>query len=107
MTLPYWGDDKVVEEPHHHPALLLKHVSQHTTAPAAEGAMIPLPTPDEVDAAQPDPRLAKRSQGRVSEVGSSNPEVEQTKGLGEADISSFWVELEDSLERSDSIPVML
>ncbi|GJS16048.1 hypothetical protein Tco_0410520 [Tanacetum coccineum] len=36
---------------------------------------------------------------------SSNLEVEQIKGLGDADISSFWVDLEDSLERSDSILV--
>ncbi|GJU35269.1 hypothetical protein Tco_1183623 [Tanacetum coccineum] len=96
ITLPSWGDAKVVEEPHHHPAPFLERVLWHTTAPAAEGAMIPLPTLDEVVAAQPDPRLARRS---------SNLEVEQIKGLGDADISSFWVDLEDSLERSDSIPV--
>ncbi|GJT91396.1 hypothetical protein Tco_1080241 [Tanacetum coccineum] len=35
----------------------------------------------------------------------SNPEVEQTEGLGDADISSFCVELEDSLYRSGSILV--
>ncbi|GJZ89692.1 hypothetical protein Tco_0661474 [Tanacetum coccineum] len=75
----------------------------HTTAPAAKGALIPLPTPDEATTSQPDPRLARRSQ--VPEVGSSNLEVEQTKGLGDADISRFCVELEDSLERSGNIHV--
>ncbi|GJU61134.1 hypothetical protein Tco_1238900, partial [Tanacetum coccineum] len=42
MNLPFCGDAK------------------HTTAPAYEGALIPLPTPDEAAAAQPDPRLARR-----------------------------------------------
>ncbi|GJZ14291.1 hypothetical protein Tco_0549521 [Tanacetum coccineum] len=43
------------------------------------GALIPLPTPDEVVAAQPDPRLARRSQGpskgkaRISSVVASEP----------------------------------
>ncbi|GJW85161.1 gypsy type transposase [Tanacetum coccineum] len=66
ITLPSWGDAKVVEEPHHHPAPFLERVLWHTTAPAAE---------------------------------------DHIKRFGDADISSFWVELEDSLERSDSIPV--
>ncbi|GJT42290.1 hypothetical protein Tco_0951005 [Tanacetum coccineum] len=62
------GDAKVVKEPHNHPAPLLEHVSRHTTAPAAKGALILLPTPDEVVAAQPDPRLARRSQGPSKEM---------------------------------------
>ncbi|GKA31229.1 hypothetical protein Tco_0717534 [Tanacetum coccineum] len=125
-------DAKIVEEPHQHPAPLLERAPRHTTAPAAKGALIPLPTLDKVAAAQPDPHLDRRSQGpskgkaristtvsfepnqpskksklrkRVPEVGSTNLEVEQTEGLGDANISSFWVELEDSLERSNSIPV--
>ncbi|GJU08379.1 hypothetical protein Tco_1124809 [Tanacetum coccineum] len=126
------SDAKVVKEPHHLPTPLLDSVPQHTTAAADEGALFPLPTPDKVATAQPDPRLARRSQGpykgkariyldvaselnqpskkrklrkKVSEVGSSNPEVEQTKGLGDADISNFWVEFEGSLERGDSTHV--
>ncbi|GJU14855.1 hypothetical protein Tco_1142821, partial [Tanacetum coccineum] len=79
IRYPLSGDAKVVKEPHNHPAPLLEHVSRHTTAPAAKGALILLPTPDEVVAAQPDPRLARRSQ--VLEVGSSKPEVEQIEGL--------------------------
>nr|GEW12176.1 hypothetical protein [Tanacetum cinerariifolium] len=75
----------------------------HTTAPVAEGALILLPTSDEDAAAQPDPRLARRK--RVHEVVSSNPEVEQIEDLGDAHISSFYVELKDSLERSGGIPV--
>nr|GEX72272.1 hypothetical protein [Tanacetum cinerariifolium] len=105
MTLSSQGDAKVFEEPHHHPASLLECVLQHTTAPATKGALILLPTPDEVAVAQPDPFLKRKLRKRVSEVGSSNPKVEQTEGLGDGDISSFWVELEDSLKRSDSIPV--
>ncbi|GKC55846.1 hypothetical protein Tco_1083444 [Tanacetum coccineum] len=61
MTLPSWGDAKVVEEPHHLPAPLLDRVLPHITAPAVEGALIPLPIPDEVAAAQPDPLLVKKS----------------------------------------------
>nr|GEV92086.1 hypothetical protein [Tanacetum cinerariifolium] len=48
MTLPSWGDAKVVEESHHLSSSLLDRVPSHTTAPAAEGAMISLPTPDEI-----------------------------------------------------------
>ncbi|GKC02814.1 hypothetical protein Tco_0994424, partial [Tanacetum coccineum] len=132
MTLPSWGDVKVVEEPQHHYAPLIERVPQDTTAHTAKGALILLPTLDEAAASQPDPCLARRSQDpskgkarissavdsepiqsskkrklrkRVPEVGSSNPEVEQTKGLGDAHISKFCVKLEDSLERSGSIPV--
>ncbi|GKE17204.1 hypothetical protein Tco_1424781, partial [Tanacetum coccineum] len=63
MTLPSWGDAKVAEESHHLSSLPLERVSSHTTAPAAEGAMIPLPTSNEIAASLPDPRLAKKSKG--------------------------------------------
>ncbi|GJZ84291.1 hypothetical protein Tco_0649630 [Tanacetum coccineum] len=63
MTLPSWGDAKIVEEPHHLSELLLERVTSHTTAPVAEDALIPLPTPDEVAAAPPDLRLARKSKG--------------------------------------------
>ncbi|GKA50412.1 hypothetical protein Tco_0743485 [Tanacetum coccineum] len=36
MTLPSWGDAKIVEEPHHLSEPLLERVPSHTTAPAAE-----------------------------------------------------------------------
>ncbi|GKB74213.1 hypothetical protein Tco_0935625 [Tanacetum coccineum] len=41
------ADAKIVEELHHLPIPLLDRVSQHTTAPSAEGVPISLPTPDE------------------------------------------------------------
>ncbi|GJR54917.1 hypothetical protein Tco_1405438 [Tanacetum coccineum] len=63
MTLPSWGDAKVAEESHHLSSLLLEHVSSHTTAPATEGAMILLPTSNEIVASLSDPRLAKKSKG--------------------------------------------
>nr|GFA35267.1 hypothetical protein [Tanacetum cinerariifolium] len=101
------GDAKIVEELHYLLGPLLDRVSQHTTAPATEGALILLPTPYEVAAAQLDPRLVKKSKDlckgkvrptlvvvselnrpykkrklrkRASEVGSSTPEVEQVEG---------------------------
>ncbi|GJU16794.1 hypothetical protein Tco_1144760 [Tanacetum coccineum] len=123
------GDAKIVEELHHLPVPLLDRVPQHTTALAAEGALILVPTPDEVVAAQSDPHLIKKSKdlckGKVRstsvvvselnrpskkrklrkrglEVGSSASEVEQVEGLDDA--SDFWVDLENSLERTGSTP---
>ncbi|GJX33272.1 hypothetical protein Tco_0243127 [Tanacetum coccineum] len=63
MTHPSWGDAKVFEESHHHSSSLLESVPSHTTAPTAEGTMILLPTPDEIVASLPDPRLTKKSKG--------------------------------------------
>ncbi|GKF57224.1 hypothetical protein Tco_0170761 [Tanacetum coccineum] len=104
MTLPSWSDAKVVEESHHLSLPLLERVPSHTTAQAAEGAIILLPTPDEIAASLPDSRLAKKSKGpsqarvrstsdttpepsrsskkrklkkRASEAGSSAPELDQ------------------------------
>ncbi|GKA24791.1 hypothetical protein Tco_0710824 [Tanacetum coccineum] len=51
----------VVEEPHQFPTSILERVQNNTTAPAADGTPLPLPTLDEVTAAQPDPMLAKKS----------------------------------------------
>ncbi|GKD93188.1 hypothetical protein Tco_1373025 [Tanacetum coccineum] len=56
-------DAKVVEESYYLSSPLLERVLSHTTTLAAEGAMIPLPTPDEITASQPDPRLVKKSKG--------------------------------------------
>nr|GEY61051.1 hypothetical protein [Tanacetum cinerariifolium] len=56
-------DAKITEEPHHLSDPLLEGVSSHTITPVAEDALILLPTPDEVAAAQPDPHLAKKSKG--------------------------------------------
>ncbi|GJV07154.1 ribonuclease H-like domain-containing protein [Tanacetum coccineum] len=63
MTFPSWGDAKVVEESYHLSSSLLECVSPHTTAPAGEGDMISLPTPDKIAASLPDLRLAKKSKG--------------------------------------------
>nr|GEV22922.1 hypothetical protein [Tanacetum cinerariifolium] len=86
MTLPSWDDAKIVKEPHHLFEPLLKRVSSHTTVPAAEGALIPFPTPYEVVAAQ--------------------PELEQAEGLNEANITDFCVKLEDSKERDEGTSIM-
>ncbi|GKE42306.1 hypothetical protein Tco_1469590 [Tanacetum coccineum] len=36
MTLPSWGDAKIVEEPHHLSKPMLERVLSHTTTPASE-----------------------------------------------------------------------
>ncbi|GKD53206.1 zinc finger, CCHC-type containing protein [Tanacetum coccineum] len=61
MTLPSWSDAKIVEESHHLSLPLLELVPSHTTTPALEGAIIPLPTLDEIAASLPDSRLVKKS----------------------------------------------
>ncbi|GJT58932.1 hypothetical protein Tco_1002465 [Tanacetum coccineum] len=90
MTLPSWGDAKVVEECHHLSSSLLERVPSHTTLPAAEGAMIPLLTPDEIVASLPDPRLAKKS--KVSS---------QAEDVDEADLTDLCAKIENSLERDE------
>ncbi|GJX43973.1 hypothetical protein Tco_0260649, partial [Tanacetum coccineum] len=60
MTLPSCSEAKIVEESHHLSLPLLERVPSHTTAPATEGAIIPLPTPDEIAASLPDSRLVKK-----------------------------------------------
>ncbi|GJR55613.1 hypothetical protein Tco_1406134 [Tanacetum coccineum] len=128
MTLPSLGDVKIIEEPYHLSTLFLERVPPHTTAPAAEDALILLPTLDKVAAAQPNPRLARKSKGpsqvRVrsalttapkpsppskkrrlkkgaSEAGCNAPELGQAEGLNEADITNFCAKLEDSLKRDE------
>ncbi|GJS51314.1 hypothetical protein Tco_0624676 [Tanacetum coccineum] len=103
-------------------------VPSHTTALAAQGAMIPLPTADEIVACRPDPRLAKKSKGlsqagvrssldnepersrqlkrrklrkRASKHGSSALELGQTEGVDEADLTDLCSEIENSLERDE------
>ncbi|GKD60868.1 hypothetical protein Tco_1298377, partial [Tanacetum coccineum] len=104
-----WGDAKVAEEFHHLSSLLLERVLSHTIAPAAEGAMILLPTPDEIVASLSDPRLAKKSKGpsqrklkkRASEAGSSAPELGQAEGMNEVDLTDLCSKIENSLERDE------
>ncbi|GKB22606.1 hypothetical protein Tco_0862007 [Tanacetum coccineum] len=84
-------DAKFAEESHHLSLPLLEHVPSHTTARATEGAIILLPTPDEIAASLPDYRLVKKSKGpshaswpskkqklpkRDLEVSSSAPELD-------------------------------
>ncbi|GJZ47851.1 hypothetical protein Tco_0601683 [Tanacetum coccineum] len=122
------SDAQVVEQSHNLSSSLLDHVSSHTTAPAAEGAMILLPNADEIAASLLDLRLAKKSKGlsqarvrsssdnapessqqlkrrklrkRASEPGSSAPKLGQTKGVDEADLTNFYAEIETSLERDE------
>ncbi|GJR83151.1 hypothetical protein Tco_0153936 [Tanacetum coccineum] len=63
MILPSWSDAKVIKESHHLSLPLLERVSSHTPAPAAEGAIILLPTQYEIAASLPDSCLAKKSKG--------------------------------------------
>nr|GEX40108.1 hypothetical protein [Tanacetum cinerariifolium] len=57
------SDAKVVKESHHLSLLLLECVPSHTTVPAAECAIILLPTPVEIVASLSNLRLAKKSKG--------------------------------------------
>ncbi|GKF96439.1 hypothetical protein Tco_0289174, partial [Tanacetum coccineum] len=98
MTLPSCNDVKIIEDPHYLFEPLLERVLSHTTAPTAEGALIPLPTLDEVAAAQPDQRLARKLKKRALEAGSSALGLGQAKGLNEANIADFCTKLEDSME---------
>ncbi|GJX32067.1 hypothetical protein Tco_0241922 [Tanacetum coccineum] len=88
MTLPMWENAKVVEEPHDFTSSILQRVQNNTTAPAAEGTPIPLPTPDEVAAGQPDPRLAKNPKALAkrktytSLIGPSEPNQPKCLGCG-------------------------
>ncbi|GKC97523.1 hypothetical protein Tco_1167798, partial [Tanacetum coccineum] len=114
MTLPSWSDAKIVEESHHLSFLLLERASSHTTASTSEGAIILLPTPDEIAASLPDSRLVKKSKGpsqasqpskrrklqeRASEAGSSALELDQAEGADEANLADLCAEIKDSLER--------
>ncbi|GKA79243.1 hypothetical protein Tco_0785839 [Tanacetum coccineum] len=90
MTLPSWGDAMVAEESHHLSSSLLERVSSHTTTPATEGAMIPLPTPDEIVASLSDPCLAKKSK-----------DPSQAEGMDEADLTDLCAEIENSLKRDE------
>ncbi|GJR98462.1 hypothetical protein Tco_0270636 [Tanacetum coccineum] len=95
MTLPSWSDAKIVEESHHLFLPLLERVPLHTTASVTEGAIIPLPTPDEIVASLPDSCLSKKSRGpslvsrpskkrklqrRASEAGYGTLELDPPKG---------------------------
>nr|GEX79796.1 reverse transcriptase domain-containing protein [Tanacetum cinerariifolium] len=118
MTLPSWSDAKIVEESHLS-LPLLERVPSHTTAPASKGAIISVPTLNEIVASLPDPRLAKKSkepslvsqplkkrklQKRASKAGSSASELGQAEGVNEADLADLCFELEDSLEKDTGVP---
>ncbi|GJR85999.1 reverse transcriptase zinc-binding domain-containing protein [Tanacetum coccineum] len=57
---------------------------------AVEGAMISLPTPDEIAASLPDPHLAKKSNG---------PSQVRAEGVDEVDLTDFCTEIKNSLVR--------
>ncbi|GJX62493.1 hypothetical protein Tco_0295393 [Tanacetum coccineum] len=97
MTLPSWSDAKIVEESHHLSLPLLERVPSHTTVPVSEGAIIPLPTPDEIVASLPDSRLVKEVKG-VSEL-------DQAEGVDEADLAELCAEIEDSLKRDEGVSI--
>nr|GEV97124.1 hypothetical protein [Tanacetum cinerariifolium] len=109
---------KIVEESHHLFLSLLERVPSHTTAPTTEGAIILLPTPDEIVASLPNSRLVKKSKGpsqasrpskkrklqkKASEAGSIAPELDQAEGADEADLADLCAEIEDSLKRDEGI----
>nr|GEY26806.1 hypothetical protein [Tanacetum cinerariifolium] len=99
MTLPSWGDAKIIEEPHRLSASLLEHQPSHTITPTAKDALIPLPTPNEVTAAQPDLRLARKSKGPSHVMVQSASAT--AEGLNEADITDLCAELEDIIEKDE------
>ncbi|GJU04039.1 retrovirus-related pol polyprotein from transposon TNT 1-94 [Tanacetum coccineum] len=118
MTLPSWSDAKIVEESHHLSLPLLERVPSHTITPASEGAIIPLPTLDEIAASLPDSRLAKKSKGpsqasrplkkrkllkRALEASSSALELDQAEGADEANLADLCAEIKDSLERDEGV----
>ncbi|GJS42335.1 hypothetical protein Tco_0567378 [Tanacetum coccineum] len=132
MTLPSWGDAKIVEEANQLPTSILKRVLRNTSDPVAEGALVPVPTPNEDTAAQPNHLLAKKSKilmkqkapsslvmpfepfqsyrrrmlrKKTSEVGYSAPVVEQSEGVDNADMADFCTKLEDSIERDEGTSV--
>ncbi|GKE14302.1 hypothetical protein Tco_1421879 [Tanacetum coccineum] len=129
MTLPSWSDAKIVEESHHLSLPLLERVLLHTTTPAADGAMVPLPTSDEIAASLPDLCLAKKSKGpfqarvhldseavaepirtskkrklkrKALEVDSNAPELGQAEGMDDDDLTDFCAEIEDNLEKDEA-----
>nr|GEV96077.1 hypothetical protein [Tanacetum cinerariifolium] len=86
---------------------------EHTTAPAMEGAIISLPTLDEIAASLPYSHLVKKSKNpshatRPSkkrklqksnlEAGSSALELDQAEGTNEADLADLCAEIEDRFE---------
>ncbi|GKA09564.1 hypothetical protein Tco_0688895, partial [Tanacetum coccineum] len=87
MTLPSWSDAKISEESHHLSLPLLERAMSHSTTLATKGAIIPLPTTDEIVASPPD------------SPGSSAPELDQAKGTDETDLADSCAKIEDSLER--------
>ncbi|GJW57778.1 hypothetical protein Tco_0104509 [Tanacetum coccineum] len=97
MTLSSWCDAKIVEESHHVSLLLLERVPLHTIMPVAEGAMVPLPTLDEIAASLPDPRLSKKSKGPVQ----ARVQLGQAKGMDDVNLTDFCAEIEDSLEKDE------
>ncbi|GKC34025.1 hypothetical protein Tco_1046409 [Tanacetum coccineum] len=98
MTLPSWSDAKIAEESHHLSLPLLERVLSHTTASITKGAIILLPTPDEIAASLPDYRLVKKSK-----VGSSALELDQAEGTDKANLDDLCAEIEDSLERDEGV----
>ncbi|GKA31213.1 hypothetical protein Tco_0717518 [Tanacetum coccineum] len=99
---------------------MLERVSSHTTAPATEGAIILLPTPDEIAASLLDSHLVKKLKGsshasrpskkrklqkKDLESSSSAPELDQAEGTDEADLADLCAEIEDNLERDECVSV--
>nr|GEX58644.1 hypothetical protein [Tanacetum cinerariifolium] len=88
--------------------------------PKTEGAIILFPTPDEIAAFLPDSRLVKESKGsshaswpskkrklheRDLEASSSASELDQVKGMDEADLADLCAKTEDSLERDEGVSI--
>ncbi|GJR80586.1 hypothetical protein Tco_0151371 [Tanacetum coccineum] len=73
----------------------LRFSRNNTTAPAAEGTLLPLPTSNEVAVAEPDRKLAKKSKALVKRKASTSLDVEGT------DLSDYCTLLENTLEREE------
>ncbi|GKE81513.1 hypothetical protein Tco_1551513, partial [Tanacetum coccineum] len=95
-----------------------ERVPSHTTTLAKEGAIIPLPTPDEIAASLLDSCLVKKSKGpshanrpsrkrklqkRDLGASSSAPELDQAKGMDETNLVDLCAKIEDSLERDEGV----
>nr|GEU56883.1 hypothetical protein [Tanacetum cinerariifolium] len=101
MTLLPWGDAKVAEESHHLSSLVLERVLLHTTAPAAECAMVMVHLASDTAPEPSQPSKKRKLKKRALEAGSSAPKLGQAEGMNEADLTDICAKIENSLERGE------
>nr|GEU77030.1 hypothetical protein [Tanacetum cinerariifolium] len=91
------GDAKVVEESHHLSSPLLERVPSHTTTRRGVRVRSASDTAPEPSQSSKKRKLSKRA----SEAGSSAPELGQDEDVDEADLTDFYAEIENSLEKDE------